>query len=61
MKKYIRANSEVDELRQYIKDQLIKVQKTVNSTDSSADSYNMGWLEGQLRLLKDLNNKFIQE
>ena len=44
------------ELKSYIKDKFDSVKKTLSTTDTNPDSYNMGYLDGEYRVLSDLMN-----
>lgn len=39
---------------QYVRDELAKVEKTLSTTTTDPDSYNMGWLDGRRTALRDV-------
>ena len=50
------AASSCDDLKSTISNMLNSVQNTINKTDTNPDSYNMGFLDGELYVLRKLND-----
>ena len=49
------AASSCEDLKSTISNMLNSVQNTINKTDTNPDSYNMGFLDGELYVLRKLN------